>query len=150
MNILYEFGMIDCNFFKTPLPQNLKMCKDMDALLVDPKKYKCLVGKLVFLMNTRWDIAFATNFISWFMINPQLVDLQVVKFIIYYIKGTLNFGLLYTHSMELELTNFNAISWGGDANKQKSTCAFVFTFNTPIIVYKKNTYVTLSFTEFEY
>jgi hypothetical protein len=56
--------MTDCNSFKTPLPQNLKLRKDMDSLLVDPKKYKCLVGKLVFLKNTKWDIAFAMNFIS--------------------------------------------------------------------------------------
>jgi hypothetical protein len=27
--------------------------------------------------------------------------------------------------------------WGGDADKQKSTCAFVFAFNTPIIVHKE-------------
>jgi hypothetical protein len=79
----------------------------MDSLLVGPKKYKCLVGKSGFLMNTRWDIAIAMNLISRYMINPQLVHLQIMKFIICYIKGTLNFGLVYTHSMELELTNFN-------------------------------------------
>jgi hypothetical protein len=88
-------------------------------------------------MNTRWDIAFAMNLISRFVINPQFVHLQVVKFIICYIKGTLNFGLLYTHSMELELTNINDVGWGGDADKQKSTCAFAFTFNNPITMHKE-------------
>lgn len=66
----------------------------MDSLLVDPKIYKCLVGKLVFMTNTKWDIAIAMNLLSWFVINPQIVHFQVVKFIICYIKGTLNFGIL--------------------------------------------------------
>jgi hypothetical protein len=44
--------MIDYNPFKTLLPQNIKLQKDMKSLPVDTHMYQHMVGKLVFLTNT--------------------------------------------------------------------------------------------------
>jgi hypothetical protein len=58
-----KFGLKDYNLSKTPLPQNLKLSKNMSLPLVDPQLYQCMVNKLVFLMNIKWEIAFAINFV---------------------------------------------------------------------------------------
>jgi hypothetical protein len=94
-NILEEFGMMDCNSSKTSLPQNLKLRRDMNSFLVDPQFYQRMVGKLIFLTNTKWDILYVMNLVSHFMTQHQLAHLQAVKSIIRYIKGTIHFGFFY-------------------------------------------------------
>ncbi len=51
-NIIDEFGMTDCNPFKTLLPENIKLQKDMKYPPMDTHMYQHMVGKLVFLTNT--------------------------------------------------------------------------------------------------
>jgi hypothetical protein len=91
-NILEEFGVMNCNSSKTPLPQNLKLRKDMNTSPIDPQLYQQMVSKLIFQTNTRWDIVYAMNLVSHFMTQLQLAHLQAVKSIICYIKGTIHFG----------------------------------------------------------
>ncbi len=62
-------------FFKTPLPQNLKLSKNMSLPLVDPQLYQRMVNKLVFLMNTKWEVAFVINLVFLFMSHPQVVHM---------------------------------------------------------------------------
>uniref|UniRef100_A0A7I4ACM3 Reverse transcriptase Ty1/copia-type domain-containing protein n=1 Tax=Physcomitrium patens TaxID=3218 RepID=A0A7I4ACM3_PHYPA len=50
-----------------------------------------MVGKVVFFTNSQLDIAFTVNFVSRFMSHPQFAQLQVLKSIIQYIKGTVDF-----------------------------------------------------------
>jgi hypothetical protein len=67
----------------------------MNSSLIDLQLYLWMVGKLVFLTNTKWDITYVVNFVSRFMTQPQLTHLQMVKSIICYIKGTIHFGFFY-------------------------------------------------------
>jgi hypothetical protein len=92
--------------------------------------------RLVFLTNTRWDIAIAMNLISWFMIKSTTCSFASYE--IHYLP----------HQRHLELWPIIHTFWnwnllilmmkakGGDVDKQKSTCAFVFTF-TPITMHKE-------------
>jgi hypothetical protein len=68
---------------------------DMNFSLVDPQLYHQMVGKLVFLTNTKWYIVHAMNLVSHFMTQPQLAHLQVVKSIIRHITSTIHFGFFY-------------------------------------------------------
>jgi len=74
-SILEEFGITNYNPWKTSLPQNFKLCKDMNSPLIDLQFYQWMVGKLVFLTNIRWDIAYAMNLVLHFMTQSQLAHL---------------------------------------------------------------------------
>jgi len=110
---LEEFGMMECNPSKTPLPQNLKLRMDMNSSPIDLQLYQWMVDKLVFLANTRWDIVYILNLVSCFMTQSQLSHLQVVKSIICYIKGTIHFGFFYGQLTKLKLSGFSDADLGG-------------------------------------
>jgi hypothetical protein len=154
-SILEEFGMMECNPSKIPLPQNLKLRMDMNSSLINLQLYQWMVDKLVFLTNTRWDIVYILNLVSCFMTQSQLVHLQVVKSIIRYIKGTIHFGLFYGQLTKLKLFGFSDADWGGRGgykDEQKSTRAYIFMINNTLITWctKKQTCIVLSSTKLEY
>jgi hypothetical protein len=151
-SILFEFGLMDCNASKTPLPAGFKLRKDTQTPLVDKTLYQRMIGKLKFLTHTRYDIAFVVNLVSHYMTHPQQAHLKVVKCILRYIKGTLDFGLFYPKRSELTLCGYSDADWGGDLDQRRSTRAFVFTANGTPITWssKKQTCVALSSCESEY
>lgn len=64
--------------------------------LVDVTKFKSLVGSLRYVVHMRPDIAYAVGIVTRFMKHPTGMHPNAVKHILRYIKGTLNFGLVYS------------------------------------------------------
>ena len=60
-SILEEFGMAKCNPSTTPLPEGLKLGKEENAESTDIALYQHLIGKLIYLKNTRTKVMFATS-----------------------------------------------------------------------------------------
>lgn len=71
-HLLLEFHMLHSNPVHTPLQQNLKLTSDMQSPPTDPTPYRRLVGKLIFLTNTRPDITHAVHQVARFMQHPQV------------------------------------------------------------------------------
>jgi len=122
---------------------------------VDPTLFKQIVGSLRYLCNSRSDIAYAVGIISRFMSEPRASRLLAAKRVMRYIKGTLQYGILFPKclnesSMEL-ITYFDA-DWCGDKHDRKSTLGYLFKFlNAPISwCVKKQPVVALSTCESEY
>ena len=67
-------------------------------------------------------------------------------------KGTIDFGLLYSSSKEYKLVGYNDNDWGGDMDDTKSTTGFVFFIGDIAFTWisKKQPIVTLSTYEAEY
>jgi hypothetical protein len=70
-SILETYGLADCNSTKTPLPPGFTTSKDTRTETVDPKLFRSIIGKLMFLTNTRPDISFAVNLLSRYSSAPQ-------------------------------------------------------------------------------
>jgi hypothetical protein len=111
-----------------------------------------MIGKLVFLTHTRYDISYAINLVSRYMAHPQEAHLKAVKCILRYIEGTLDFGLFYSQSPDITFCGYSDADWGGDLDQRRSTGAFVFTVNGTPITWssKKQTCVALSSCESKY
>ena len=60
----------------------------------------------MYLVNTQPDISFAVNSSSQFMVDPRRVHLTVMKHILPYIRGALEYGLVYEHRGSVQLTGF--------------------------------------------
>jgi hypothetical protein len=89
------FGMIDCRPMSTPLVTNWRNIDASNSKTVDPIVYRHLIGSLMYLVNTRPDISFVVNSLSLFMVDPRRVHWIVVKHVLRYLRGTVEYGLLY-------------------------------------------------------
>ncbi|KAL0409333.1 UNVERIFIED_CONTAM: Retrovirus-related Pol polyprotein from transposon RE1 [Sesamum radiatum] len=60
-DILMDAHLLDAKAVTTPLPPGLHLTSDSGALLYDPRRYRRLVGHLLYLGFTRPDISFAAQ-----------------------------------------------------------------------------------------
>jgi len=59
------------------------------------------------------------------MENPTITYFKFVKRILRYIKGTINFGLLYSVSNYYKLVEYSDNDWGRDIDDRKSITGFM-------------------------
>ena len=94
-SILKEFEMTGYNPLSVSLQEALKLRLWLEADMVDAGQYRKLVGKLIYLTNTRPDLKCAVGALSMYMASPREPHLQAAKQVLRYIRGTLDFGILY-------------------------------------------------------
>jgi hypothetical protein len=70
----------------------LKVSREGNSSRVNVTKYRCLVGSLRYLVNTRLDLPYSVGYVSRFMEKPHMDHLAVVKKILRYIAGSRNWG----------------------------------------------------------
>lgn len=71
-------GLVNLTPVDTQLEVNLKLTQDNGDLLPNPTLYGQLVGSLIYLTNTRPNIAYAINLVSQFMTTPRQLHLATV------------------------------------------------------------------------
>jgi hypothetical protein len=82
LKILEKAGMAGCNSCQTPMEHRLKLSKNSSEPLVDATKYSSIVGSLIYLMNTRSDLAFLVGYVSRFLAEPHEDHMVAVKHIL--------------------------------------------------------------------
>lgn len=82
-----------------------------DSLLYDVGKYQRMVEKLLYLTNTRFDIAFAVQTLSQYMQKSKMSHWNAVLRVIKYIKGNLGLGLLMSLYQDPTLTGYCDADW---------------------------------------
>jgi hypothetical protein len=144
--------MEDCNSVETLIPLGTKLSKQDEGPTVDSILYKSLVGSLLYITTTRPDIMYATGFVSRFMESPKDSHCKMVKRILRYVAGTLNFGLWYSQSKDNHLSGYTDSDFAGSLDDQKSTSGYVFHLGTNLIslASKKQPIVSISSAEAEY
>jgi hypothetical protein len=106
----------------------------------------------MYLVNTRPDINFAVNSLSQFMVDPRRVHWIVVNHVLHYLRGIVEYGLLYEHSGGVTLAGFTDVDWAGCVEDKKSTSGCCFNIGSCIISWfnRKQILVALSSAEAEY
>ena len=88
---------------------------DASSESVDATVYHQMIGSLMYLMNTRPDIFFALNTLSQFLTDPRHVHLIDTKHILWYLKGTIDYGLKYNTDQRINLEGYADSDWAGCA-----------------------------------
>ncbi|CAL5022892.1 unnamed protein product [Urochloa decumbens] len=151
--ILQQTGMEECNPTSYPMQAKLKLDKDEEGDPVDPTEYRRMVGSLRYLTHTRPDLAYSVGVVSRFMERPTSLHLQAVKQILRYVKGTIDFGLMYSKgAAEDVLAGYSDSNLAGDIIDRKSTSGLVFYFLGNIVAWasQKQKSVALSSCEAEF
>ncbi|XP_074362407.1 secreted RxLR effector protein 161-like [Apium graveolens] len=120
---------------------------------VDASEFKSIVGGLWYLVHTRPDISYAVGIVSRYMERPTVLHMNAVKRILRYIKGTLDFGLVYSRkSGNHLLSGFSDSNFAGSSEDRKSTAGVVFNLIESVITWvsQKQYYVALSTYEAEF
>ncbi len=97
---------------------------------------KAMVGSLMYaMMVTRTNIAFAESTVRQFMLKASPPHWMVVKRIMRYLKGTLDFRLCIG-SKNIALRGFCIANWMGYANDSQSTTGTCFFDGVGVISWK--------------
>jgi hypothetical protein len=105
-SLLDKFRMEDYKISPTPMEKGLKLSSKIDSKAVSESLYRQLVGSLIYLTTTRPDLSFAMSFISRFMTTPKVEHWTTTKRVLRYVKGTLDFGILYSRSKDPRLCGY--------------------------------------------
>jgi ATP-binding cassette subfamily B (MDR/TAP) protein 1 len=117
--------------------------------------YEKAVGSLMYLMIcTRPDIALAMGKVSRYMSNPGKIHWEAVKWILRYLKGTTDFGLVFDSKLHnaKSVIGYVDADYGQDLDGRKSTTGYVFTLGGGCISWRSTLQkcVAQSTTEAEY
>ncbi|KAM1957617.1 hypothetical protein ACFX15_003101 [Malus domestica] len=123
--LLKKAGIETCKPTSTPSKPHTQLFKKEGTPLSDPSHYRSLVKALQYLTFTRPDIAHVVNMACQFMTFPTDLHMHLVKRILRYLKGKLNYGLHYKKSSEFNLTTYSDSDWAADINTLRSVTGFV-------------------------
>ena len=99
-DLLQRYEMIDCKSMSTPMDPNVRLQEEEVKDLKDVTMHPQLIVSLIYLTLTRLDIFYPVGVVSRYMSNPNKPHLDAVKRIHRYVKGTINFGILYNETKD--------------------------------------------------
>ncbi|UYV71408.1 hypothetical protein LAZ67_8003037 [Cordylochernes scorpioides] len=136
--ILQKYNMQDCKHISTPLDPNTNLDNFNSSKEVNKTQYQELIGSLLYLSTkSRPDIAFAVTLLSRYNQNPREMHMGAAKRILRYLKGTKQYGLIYTKG-DVELKAYTDASWNcGRSNKARSTAGLTFYLDKNLISWSK-------------
>uniref|UniRef100_A0A3Q7GWZ2 PPC domain-containing protein n=1 Tax=Solanum lycopersicum TaxID=4081 RepID=A0A3Q7GWZ2_SOLLC len=149
LELLSEAGPAGAQLVFTPLECNVKLTSvayntsNVDPLFLDITTYQRMIGKLLYLTNTRPDIPFA---------QPKHSHWNAALRVIKYIKGSPGLGLLMSSHKYTKLTGFFEADWAAFLSTRRSVTGYLLNFGDSLISWKskKQNTVSQSSAEAEY
>ena len=128
VDMLKEFRMYDCKPMQTPMQERMMLDTTKTGDFTKVKMYQQIVRKLIYLVITRPDISFSVGMVSRYM----QAHMMIVKRILRYIKGTLEYGLLYSND-KVSPSLFCDADWAGDKETRRSTSGYCCSLGSGVL-----------------
>ena len=134
IRILERFGMLNAKPIGSPLQPGLQLIKTPDDEDACDCPYLEALGSLNYASGlTRPDITFAVNQLQRFGTKPSNTHWTMVKRVMRYLRGTLDYSLVYG-SDNSDPVGYCDSDFAGDSEERRSTSGFVFKlFGGPIV-----------------
>ncbi|GJR77832.1 ribonuclease H-like domain-containing protein [Tanacetum coccineum] len=139
LDLLSEYGMLACKPAKTPLMSKLVIsnkASDKDPLLENITDYQKLMGKLIYLTNTRRDISYDVHCLSQFMHSPLTSHLKIAFKILIYLKSCPGLGIHITKTSSMFLTTYSDADWAKCIVTRKSVTGYCVFLNNSLVSWK--------------
>ena len=152
LDIIAECGLLGAKPAPMPTELNHKLALVKGRPLLDPSKYRRLVGRLIYLTFTRPELSYIVHILSQFMQKPQedhwIAALRVVR----YLKGCPDQGIMLTSNSDLRLTAYYDSDWSACPITRRSLSAYVVMLGDSVVSWKtkKKRTVSRSSAEAEY
>ncbi|XP_019457615.1 PREDICTED: uncharacterized protein LOC109358001 [Lupinus angustifolius] len=135
-DVLSRFQMLECKPIVVSVEGKVGLIDKEAENPVDPTLFRQMVGCLRFICHSRPEISYDAGVISRHMANPRQSYMIAAKRIMRYLKGTMNFGILFPNQKEVNESCFVGYldsDWFGDKEDRKSTYRCVFSiFGAPV------------------
>jgi hypothetical protein len=150
--MLKKFQMEDYSPVSTPMVVGCKLSKDGISLNVDQRKYRSMIGSLMYITTSRPDIMEAIGMVGRYQFAPKQSHLVAITRIFKYLKGTMNHGLWYPRNQNFQLTAYSDADWANCVDERKNTSGGAFFLGDSLVAWisKEQGSISLSTTEAEY
>ncbi|XP_019155374.1 PREDICTED: uncharacterized protein LOC109152241 [Ipomoea nil] len=150
-DLLNRAGMTDCKPLATPA-STMQAVTPSDELFDNPTQYRRIVGALQYLTITRPDLSYAVNRLCQFMHSPTVDHWGMVKRVLRYVKGTVDYGLRLSASTSTSIQAYSDSDWAGCPVDRKSTSGYAVFLGSNLVSWlsQKQRTVARSSTEAEY
>ncbi|KAL8120843.1 hypothetical protein AgCh_017861 [Apium graveolens] len=119
--MLKKFEMDNAKPISTPMSTSDKLTEDPKGILVDTKKYRGMIGSLLYITASHPDIQYSVCKCARFQVAPKESHLSAVKRILRYLKGTTDVGLWYPKGIPFDLVCFSDSDYAGNLVDRTST-----------------------------
>jgi hypothetical protein len=148
-SVLVWLSVILHRLLLTLVPSSLLLDGD---LIFDAMEYRSLAGASQYLTLTCPDISYVVQQICLHMHAPRTPHLALVKRVLRYLRGTLDFGLTLRASSSTSLMAYSDADWAGCPDSRHSTSGYCVYYGDSLISWssKRQTTVSRSSAEAEY
>ncbi|RVW45682.1 Retrovirus-related Pol polyprotein from transposon RE2 [Vitis vinifera] len=152
LDIVSEAGLLGAKPCGFPIEHNHRLGLVNGELMSNPKSYRRLVGRLIYLAVTRPDLAYSVHILSQFMQEPRIEHWEAALRVVRYLKGTPGQGILLRADSDLSLQGWCDSDWAACPVTRRSLSGWlVFLGQSPISwKTKKQHIVSRSSAEAEY
>lgn len=133
VNTLHRFQMSSCHPISTPADPHSHLTASMSpttpetVALMAGTPYKEAIGSLIYLTTcTRPDIAYAVGQAARFCQNPGKAHWAAVKRILFYLSGTIHYGILFSGTGRAKFLGYTDADYAGCIDSRRSTSGFTF------------------------
>jgi hypothetical protein len=154
--ILDEFLEHPLRINRNPWPLHLDSEFDCPTDTVDNdffanRDYPRLVGKLVFLLNTRPELSIYISKLTRFIKNPRPVHWEAAQYLLQHLNGCTDFGLHFTREHVTDpytvinpTLNYSDADWGGDLATRRSTTGEAILLCGGVIIHQSKRQTTVA------
>ncbi|GMJ01569.1 hypothetical protein HRI_003826100 [Hibiscus trionum] len=154
IELIADSGLGNAKVASTPLELNEKQVSVAaeEDYLEDVGSYQRLIGRLLYLTNTRPDIAFAIQHLSQFMHKPKKVHYNAALRVVRYVKKNPGLGILLPAAGLPHLTAYCDADWAACPLTRKSVTRYYIKLGESLVCWKskKQNTVSRSSAEAEY
>ena len=111
-----------------------KLNKNENGKPVNEKRFRGMIGSLLYLTISRQDIIFVIWLCAKFQSSPREFHLNAIKRIFKYLSGSLHLGLWYPKNSSFDLISYSDVEFAGSLLARKSTfgtCQFLGQYLVP-------------------
>jgi hypothetical protein len=111
LDIISEAGLLGAKPAATPLEQNHRLSLAAGPLLSNPEKYRCLVGRLIYLCFTRPELSYCVHILSQFMHEHRTNHWEAALRVVRFLKGNPGQGIFFSKKCDLQLHGWCDSDW---------------------------------------
>ncbi|GKA83098.1 retrovirus-related pol polyprotein from transposon TNT 1-94 [Tanacetum coccineum] len=141
-----------CDSVDTPMVEKNKLDEDLQGTPVDATLYHDMIGSLMYLTSRGPDLIYAVCLCARYQAKPTEKNLNAVKQIFRYLKGTINMGLWYLKDINMSLTAYSEADHAGCQDTRRSTSGSAQFLGDKLVSwsFKKKKITSISSIESEY
>ncbi|XP_019434328.1 PREDICTED: uncharacterized protein LOC109341000 [Lupinus angustifolius] len=133
----------------TPMVKTTPLHQQDNDPYNDPVLYRQLVGRLLYLTNTRPDLSFAIQHLRQFMAAPTIKHYKAMTCVLRHIKGTIGQGLFYPNHSIIQINGFSEYYWASCPDTRCSISSYLMFLGDSLIYWKSKKQNTVSRSSFE-